>query len=37
MESLIKEGFKGDKGLFAASAANQIYPSPAGRCDVGVG
>ncbi|KAG1656674.1 hypothetical protein FOA52_016018 [Chlamydomonas sp. UWO 241] len=28
LESLIKEGFHGERGLFATSAANQIYPNP---------
>ena len=30
MESLIKEAFAGNRGLFAATTANQIYPDPAG-------
>ena len=30
LESLVKEGFNSERGLFVASAANQLYPNPAG-------
>jgi hypothetical protein len=31
MESLIKEAFNSEQGLFASSAANELYPNPAGE------